>query len=264
MLCLHDIRLEYNDYVAQFDFIIITNKFIYLLETKKLNGDIEITKDGDFIRNIKNYSGKVIKREGMYSPISQNERHVNILKEVLVKEKLIKTIPVKSAVVLANPKSIVNKTKCPKSISNNICKYDQLTRLLKDAINDKSNEKDMLEKYIYEISDYLLENNKPITFDYITKYSLNETSFITIGETTKSINELFVEKVVQPVSVPIENTSTKNFSQGSDLYEALRQFRLTKSRKEGIKPYFVFTNKELEDILEAMPKNKEDCIHLAI
>jgi hypothetical protein len=43
MLCLHDIRLEYNDYIAQFDFILITCKFIYVLETKKLNGDIEIT-----------------------------------------------------------------------------------------------------------------------------------------------------------------------------------------------------------------------------
>jgi len=72
MLCLHDIRLEYQDYVAQLDFVIITNKFIYVLETKKLNGDIEITPDGDFIRTIRNNDGRFIKKEGMYSPISQN------------------------------------------------------------------------------------------------------------------------------------------------------------------------------------------------
>ena len=54
MLCLHDIRLEYKDHVAQFDFILITNKFIYLLESKKLSGDIEVTSDGDFIRIMKN------------------------------------------------------------------------------------------------------------------------------------------------------------------------------------------------------------------
>ena len=35
MLCLHDIRIEYHDYVAQIDFIIITNKFIMVLEAKK-------------------------------------------------------------------------------------------------------------------------------------------------------------------------------------------------------------------------------------
>ena len=48
MLCFHDIRLEYNDYVAQFDFIVITTKFIYVLETKKLSGDIEVNSDGRF------------------------------------------------------------------------------------------------------------------------------------------------------------------------------------------------------------------------
>ena len=75
-----------------------------VLETKKLNGDIEITSSGDFIRSLKTNSGKVFKKEGMYSPISQNERHVNILREVLVKEGLIRTLSIKSVVVLANPK----------------------------------------------------------------------------------------------------------------------------------------------------------------
>lgn len=120
MICLHDIRIEYNDYVAQFDFIIITNKFIMVLEAKKLNGDIKITSSGDFIRSLKNNSGKVFKKEGMYSPISQNDRHINILKKILVKEDLIRTLPIKSAVILANPKTIMNKIKDPKSIQNNI------------------------------------------------------------------------------------------------------------------------------------------------
>lgn len=103
ILCLHDIRLESDDYVAQLDFIVISNKFICIMETKKLNGDVEITHDGDFIRTIKSYNGRFIKKEGMYSPISQNERHMKILKEILVKEKLIEKLPVNSLVVMANP-----------------------------------------------------------------------------------------------------------------------------------------------------------------
>ena len=141
MICLHDIRIEYNDYVAQFDFIIIHYKFIMVLEAKKLNGDIEITSGGDFIRSLKINSGKVFKKEGMYSPISQNERHVNILREILVKEGIIKTLPIKSAVVLANPKTIVNKNKAPRSIQNNIYKYDQITNLLKKELKDDKNTK---------------------------------------------------------------------------------------------------------------------------
>lgn len=256
MVCLHDIRLEYNDYVAQFDFIIITNKLIYVLETKKLNGDIEITQDGDFIRNIKNHYGKIIKKEGMYSPISQNERHVNILKEVLTKERLIRTMPIKSAVVIASPKSIINKAKCPRVISKSICKYDQLTNLLKRDLNDKSNDMDMLEKFIYEIADYLIKNDKPATFDYMAKYSLDENSFADVEVTMDSAAELPLEKSVQ--NLPGENVPKANSATNSPFYEELRQFRYSKSKEQGIKPYFVFTNQELEAVIAAMPKSNEE------
>jgi hypothetical protein len=257
MLCLHDIRLEYDSYVAQLDFVIITNKFIYVLETKKLNGDIEITKDGDFIRTIKSYSGKVIKKEGIYSPISQNERHINILKEILLKEKLIRTTPIKSAVILANPKTILNKTNCPKSIQNNIYKYDQLTTLLKKELNDKTNDKNVLEKYSYEIADYLLKNNKPLKINYAAKYSLDEVVISKEEELQKQDelqceNKLIKEELKNEIPVP------KVSVDGQELYELLRQFRLKASREEGIKPYFIFNNQELDALILAMPKSREE------
>lgn len=257
MLCLHDIRLEYNDYVAQLDFVIITNKFIYVLETKKLNGDIEITRDGDFIRTIKSYSGKTIKREGIYSPISQNERHINILKEILIKEKLIKTTPIKSAVILANPKTILNKTKCPKSIQNNIYKYDQLTTLLKKEFNDKNNDKDVLEKYSYEIADYLVKNNKPIKINYAAKYSLDEVVILKEEETQKQAEPQKENKIIKE-EIKADSPITAVSVDKIDLYESLRQFRLKSSREEGIKPYFIFNNQELDSLILAMPKKRED------
>lgn len=177
ILCLHDIRLEYNGLVAQYDFIVITKKSILVLETKKMTGDIQITNDGDFIRVIKNKSGKFIKKEGMYSPIAQNQRHVNILKDILVKEELSKNPNVKSIIVIANPKSIINKNKCPEEIKNNIYKHDQLGYLLKSEIESHKG-KDFLEKNMYAIANYLLENNKPAEFDCKDKYELTEEDFI--------------------------------------------------------------------------------------
>lgn len=172
MLCLHDIRIEYNHHVAQIDFIIITKKFIYVLETKKLSGDIEINADGEFIRTIKTNGGKFIKKEGMYSPISQNERHVKVLFELLSKEDGVKRFPIKSLVVIANPKTIVNKTKAPKDIQKNICKYDQLPGILKKDLEDPINEFNLLEKSLYEMADTIMKFNKPIKFDCEGKYSL--------------------------------------------------------------------------------------------
>ncbi|MBO5131399.1 MAG: NERD domain-containing protein [Romboutsia sp.] len=37
MICLHDIRIEKDDYVAQLDFVLVTAEFIMILEAKKLN-----------------------------------------------------------------------------------------------------------------------------------------------------------------------------------------------------------------------------------
>lgn len=248
MLCLYDIRLEYDDYVAQYDFIIITRKFIYVLETKKLNGDIEITKDGDFIRIIKSDNGKIIKREGMYSPISQNERHVKILKEILTKEKLIKNFPIKSAVVIANPKTIVDKSKCPKSIQNNIYKYDQIVNLIKKELEDKSNECDLLEKFLYNIADYLIKNNKPITYNYAAKYSLDneDLKILEMGKKGQENNNLGFDKN----------------NDNAQIYEALKKYRLETAKKENIKAYWIFTNEELNSLIEKMPKTKEELLKI--
>ncbi|WP_099191944.1 NERD domain-containing protein [Tepidibacter mesophilus] len=235
MICLHDIRLEYGDYVAQFDFIIITNKFILVLETKKLTGDIEITAEGDFIRIIKNSYGKTIKKEGMYSPISQNERHVNILKEILTKNGIIKTLPVKSAVIIANPKTILNKSKCSKYIQNSIYKYDQIINILKKELNNKDNEKNILEKYMFEISDFLVKNNKSLKIDYMSKYKLSDIDFDLYQQGKNEI---------------IKNSLDEN------MYIALKEYRLKTSREEGIKAYMVFNNQELDLLIKAKPKNK--------
>jgi len=90
MLILHNIVIQYDDYKAQMDYVLITSKFICILETKKLNGNITVNNNGDFTRSIVNKRGKAIKKEGMYSPISQNQRHVRILENLLIQEKIIK------------------------------------------------------------------------------------------------------------------------------------------------------------------------------
>lgn len=249
MLCLHDIRLESDDYIAQFDFIIITNKFIYVLETKKLNGDIEITPDGDFIRIIRNHNGKFIKKEGMYSPIVQNERHVNILRATLKNEQLINKLPIKSAVIMANPKTIVNKTNAPKHIKQNIFKYDQISTLLKTELS-KEKDRDLLEKYMYAITDFLIKNHKPITIDYISKYSLTQDDFQAKNTDTDTLKGT----VTKPAENKVPSPSSSN------TYDLLKGYRLTTSRDEGVKPYFIFSNEELDMLLKTMPKTKADLL----
>lgn len=250
MLCMHDIRIKYKDYTAQFDFIVITHQFIYVLETKKLNGDIEITPDGDFIRILKKRDGKIYKKEGMYSPISQNERHINILKEMLISNKIIKHFPIKSLVVIANPKSIVNKDKCPKVIKQNIYKYDQLSKIIKKDVEDFKKDRDLAEKIMYEIGNFILEHNEPITFNYAAKYSLGTNDFTATNENTGL-----------PMDEKEEN-QVNNSSNDEIIYNKLKEYRLNISRHENIKAYFVFNNEALEQIVQLKPKTSSELMNI--
>ncbi|MBK5261522.1 MAG: HRDC domain-containing protein [Peptostreptococcaceae bacterium] len=43
-----------------------------------------------------------------------------------------------------------------------------------------------------------------------------------------------------------------------ELVLQLKAYRLGKSREENVKPYFLFNDKQLEDLIGKMPKNKEE------
>ena len=74
LLILHDLYLSKGDLSAQIDYLVITRKKHYVIECKNLFGNIEINNNGDFIRTM-NYGNKTVK-EAIYSPITQNRRHM--------------------------------------------------------------------------------------------------------------------------------------------------------------------------------------------
>ncbi len=247
LICLHDIRLEYKDYVSQYDFIIITNKFICVLETKKLFGNISINRDGDFIRTLKNRNGKSYK-EGMYSPISQNERHLRILKEILVNNNVIRYMPLKSLVVMANEKTIIDKRRCPSHISKALYKYDQIVPYLKRNLNDKKNDMNVSGKNMVRIAKFLLKNDKPIKFDYLAKYGIVQEDYL---DKTYDIKSKVKKIVIKEKSIDNEQIRNK-----------LKKYRLNKSRQEKVKPYYIFTNKQMEELINNNPKSVEDILSL--
>ncbi|MBQ4900749.1 NERD domain-containing protein [Paenibacillus sp. Marseille-P2973] len=229
ILCLHDVRVSYEDYVAQLDFVVISSKFICILETKKLSGNISIDQDGNFIRTMKNRFGKEYK-EGIYSPITQNKRHVDILKHVLSKELKINNMPILSLVVMANPKTIIKKYKCPAEIEKSLIKYDQIKATLEKYQNVKANQYDLSEKDMFDIANLLVRLNTPIAMDLEAKYQLSN------GEYQKKDDE--------------------------QLREELTSYRLQTSRAENIKAYYIFNNAEMEDMIAKYPRKEEELLEV--
>lgn len=300
MICLHDIRIENAGYIAQMDYILITEYYIMVLETKKLNGDIVINEAGEFIRKFKTKEGRVYKQEGMYSPISQNERHIRILDNFLKANKIIRRIPMYSAVVVANPKAIINRNKAPYAIKNGIYKHDQITTILKKHILKSNKDEKIMESQMIKIANFLLESNKEISYDYNAKYGLTDEDFTELKNSEeveghnvleeevieynaieeKVIKEIHIEDkeakegkdVIEEVIKDIESELNaddqkekeivKEVDQDKELYEVMRQYRYTKAKEEGNKPYFIFSNKTLESLVEVKPRSKSELIKI--
>ncbi len=139
MVVAHDLSLEKNDLSAQIDFLAVTRRHIFVIECKNLYGNIEIDDKGNFIRHIGN--GKFYRREGFASPVSQNARHLNVLKEIrreyktnfLTQALYEKAFPkiCRSVIVLANPKTILNDRNAPEEIRKVVIRLDQLVSYIK-------------------------------------------------------------------------------------------------------------------------------------
>lgn len=199
------------------------------METKKLSGNISIDSDGNFVRTMKNKYGKDFK-EGIYSPVTQNTRHVDILKHVLSKELKINNMPILSLVVMANPKTIIKKVKCPAEIEKTLIKYDQIKATLEKCQNDKSNQYDLAEKDMQSIAELLVKLNTPIDINYEAKYQ-------------------FLEDKIQRKDESV-------------IREELIAYRLKTSREENVKAYFVYNNNQMEEIIAKYPRTEEELLEV--
>ena len=179
LVVLHDIYIEApSGNGAQIDFYVIAPHVAVIIECKNLYGNIEINNKGDFIRTI-SYGGKSYK-EGIYSPITQNERHLQVLKECKLEDvgvfgkariNMFYDLNFKSLVVLANPKTIVNDKYAKKEIKSQVIRADQLISKLKEIDTDAS--KQIAKSSINSMREYgerMLQKNREERKDYFEKF----------------------------------------------------------------------------------------------
>ena len=315
MYILHDIGLETNELSAQIDYIVVTRKVIFIIECKNLIGKIEINSQGNFIRTY-SFNGKFIK-EGIYSPITQNERHLEVLKRIKKESKsnfISKMLfdkyfndNYKSLVVLANPKTVLNSRYAKKEIKDKVIKADQLINYIKE-VNSKSDLMSLSDKEMKEIADRLLALHKSSKLSFLKKYRelielvdnyddkndvktvfnnkeiindssitnaksniINEDKSSVTNNIDKSnnINNIYNTKNIN-INVNINNTVINNstgnkinnnsdiINDNENLIKKLKEFRLQMSRAENTKPYIIFSDKQMTNLLEKMPKTKSE------
>lgn len=250
MYILHNINLEYNGKSAQIDFVVITARCTYFIECKNYLGNITINSKGDFVREYIKNNKKVV--EGVYNPITQSKRHIEIIKEdnydnanFLYKLNFEKNFNSfhDYIVVMANPKTIINDKYAPREVKERLVKADQIIECLKRL--ESKREPFRFEKDIKGTADAYLEMNIERS---LLKIDLE-------GNTQSSENSC-------PKSSKQNHNDTNeqnNFSVNKESIRAsLKKYRLQKAKELNYKPYFIFNDATLEEILTLMPTSPND------
>jgi superfamily II DNA helicase RecQ len=61
----------------------------------------------------------------------------------------------------------------------------------------------------------------------------------------------------------LHTISRSNHVSGEQLVKQLKAFRLEQSRKENIKPYYIFNDAQMNDLMEKSPTNKEELLKVS-
>ena len=172
---IHDLHLEFEGLTAQIDFLVLTRRRNFVLECKNLYGDISVNARGDFVRS---FGGR--RREGIYSPITQNQRHLGLMKRINLSTKgaIMSALLsprfddlYRGLVVLANPKTILHDRNAKKEVKQQLVRGDQLVATI-ESINSMRGPADgkIPFKDVMERAERWLSMDTPVRTDYTARY----------------------------------------------------------------------------------------------
>lgn len=175
LVVIHDLHLEFEGLTAQIDFLVLTRRRNFVLECKNLYGDISVNARGDFVRS---FGGR--RREGIYSPITQNQRHLGLMKRINLSTKgtIMSALLsprfddlYRGLVVLANPKTILHDRNAKKEVKQQLVRGDQLVATI-ESINSMRGPADgkIPFKDVMERAERWLSMDTPVRTDYTARY----------------------------------------------------------------------------------------------
>lgn len=180
MYVLHDIYLKSEEGLsAQIDYIVITSGKTFFIECKNLYGKITVDSKGDFTRTVQ--YGRTKKTEGIYSPITQNQRHLEVYRQVSLEHHggVLRKLALggkglytyhQGVVVLANPSTVLNDRYAKKEIKNQIVRADGLIAYMKKANKEFGPLDSMTDKEMSEKAERILSYSQENPVDYTERF----------------------------------------------------------------------------------------------
>lgn len=185
-MTIHDLRLEIGGRVAQFDHLIITRLMeIWVCESKSFTGGVAINDHGEW----STYRGR--RPVGIASPIEQNKRHIQVLKDVfdqrlvaLPKRLGMAVKPRFESLVLVSNSGIISRPKGSRAARldgiERVIKCEQLVTTIDKTIGEKEASdvaiallKVVGSETIERLARELAALHKPIEFDWHAKFGVS-------------------------------------------------------------------------------------------
>ena len=296
MYIIHDLYLRDGDLTSQIDYLVVTRKICFIIECKNLYGNIEIDSQGTFVRTME--FGWQRRKEGIYSPITQNQRHMALLRKLRLEQSkgfLSRFLRDRSfdedhraIVVLANPKTVLDAKYAKKEVKSQVIRADHLVDFIREAC-EESRAAELSDKEMLNWAQSYLDMEQENEADYLRKYeeykaagnigrredargSRDGTDYggrnLSGGDRGRGnpsggnrVGRNYGDR--KPMSKTQESKiydGDGGFDQGDRerIIKDLRSYRWNTSQAEGIKPYMVFNDKQMMDLLEKFPANEQE------
>ncbi|WDL95805.1 NERD domain-containing protein [Alicyclobacillus sp. ALC3] len=172
----NNVRLEFNDRSAQIDHIVAVPAGLLVLESKSLPDQVHIDEDGNWYRVKRHKHGEELQREGMFSPVEQNRRHMAVLEDILSAQNFAPKPKLASVIVFPNPKVVITGVK---PAGATLARIDTLQALIERSRSRSDADSAVDASHLLDV---LLSFHRPITIDVYERYHIDPTE-------TKPMNE---------------------------------------------------------------------------
>lgn len=169
-LIFHNLRIPDPNGFFQIDTLILSAKFIVIVEVKNIFGEALFDNLGQVIRKIEEVE------EGFANPIDQvNLQHFRLL--TWLRQFDFPPIPLEKIVVYSNPSTILKNVTNDKLITESVIHKEKIQTKI-DEFSEMHNSACFNEKQLTELTFQLLTADTPVKADVIKKYQIEKGKLI--------------------------------------------------------------------------------------
>jgi hypothetical protein len=168
---LHDLRLAAHDSFFQIDTLLISTRYILILEVKYITGTLHFDHLNQVIRARDDGS-----EEAFQNPIYQVKRQRSHLTDWLSRNR-VPNIPIHSLVVMSNPRTIIKSLPSHKDVLQYVTHSPYLQERIQVFDKMHSVEK-LTKKEITKLSKLLVRQHTPDNPDLLKRYQIEEKDII--------------------------------------------------------------------------------------